>query len=136
TDEWHRGGHDILDWAFGVTDRDRKPKPALQAISSAFADTPFPSDRTWPRISVVVCTYNGSRTLHQTLDHLVRLEYPNYEIIVVNDGSKDRTPFIAGEFAVRLINIPNGGLSNARNVGAGAATGEIVAYIDDDAYPD
>src|SRR5207253_4594878 len=44
TDEWHRGGDDITDWAFGLTRRDRYPKPALQAVRDALADVPFPKD--------------------------------------------------------------------------------------------
>ena len=42
TDEWHRGGHDIEDWDFGLTDRERQPKPALAAVEEAFSRTPFP----------------------------------------------------------------------------------------------
>src|SRR6185312_13048723 len=41
TDEWHRGGHDIEDWDFGLTDRARNPKPALAAVAAAFAETPL-----------------------------------------------------------------------------------------------
>jgi len=136
TDEWHRGGFDIDDWGFGVTDRDRNPKPSMAAISRAYAEIPFPPDLNWPSISVVVCSYNGSRTIRDTFEGLKKLEYPNFEVIVVNDGSKDATESIAKEYPFRLISIPNGGLSNARNVGMRAATGEIVAYIDDDAIPD
>ncbi len=66
TDEWHRGGHEITDWAFGLTDRERHPKSALWAVQSAWRDVPFPMDRPWPRISVVVCTYNGSATIGET----------------------------------------------------------------------
>lgn len=136
TDEWYRGGHEIDDWDFGLVARDRRPKAALATVKEAFAGIPFPKDRDWPFISVVICTYNGSATLRQTLEHVSTLAYPRYEVIVVNDGSKDRTPEIAREFPIRLISIENGGLSNARNVGMRAAEGEIVAYCDDDAYPD
>ncbi|MGH7454799.1 MAG: glycoside hydrolase family 2 TIM barrel-domain containing protein, partial [bacterium] len=59
TDEWHRGGHDIDDWDFGLMDRHRHPKPALAAVREAFAEVPFPANLNWPRISVVVCSYNG-----------------------------------------------------------------------------
>jgi hypothetical protein len=48
TDEWHRGGHDIQDWDFGLTDRQRCPKPALTAVCNAFADVPFPQDLPGP----------------------------------------------------------------------------------------
>jgi GT2 family glycosyltransferase len=136
TDEWHRGGQDITDWDFGLTDRNGRPKPALQAASSAFADAPFPQDTRWPRISVVVCSYNGGRTIGECLDGLQRLDYPNFEIIVVSDGSTDRTVQIAKARGVRVIEMENGGLSSARNTGLHAADGEIVVFIDDDAFPD
>ncbi|MFZ2446122.1 MAG: glycosyltransferase [Syntrophobacteraceae bacterium] len=136
TDEWHRGGFDIDDWGFGLTDRDRNPKPSMAAITKAFSEIPFPPDLEWPSISVVVCTYNGKRTIRDALDGLKKVDYPNFEVIVVNDGSRDGTEIIAKEYGFRVISIPNGGLSNARNVGMRAAKGEIVAYLDDDAIPD
>jgi GT2 family glycosyltransferase len=136
TDEWSRGGQDIDDWDFGLTRRDREPKQALEVVSARFASAPFPANRPWPRISVVVCTYNGSRTIDETLVALQNLDYPNHEIIVVDDGSTDQTSTIAAKHDVRLIRTENNGLSVARNIGMNAATGEIVAYIDDDAYPD
>jgi GT2 family glycosyltransferase len=136
TDEWHRGGYDIEDWDFGLTRRDRSPKPALAAVARAFADVPFPADMDWPPVSVVVCSYNGARTIAETLTGLQELEYPDYEVIVVSDGSNDATEEIARQYDVRLISTENRGLSSARNTGMEAATGDIVAYIDDDAYPD
>ena len=136
TDEWHRGGADVDDWAFGLTRGDRRPKPALAAVREAFAEVPFPPGLPWPRISVVVCTYNGRRTIRECLEGLRRIEYPDYEVIVVDDGSTDGTATIVGEYPVRLIRAQHRGLSNARNTGLAAATGDIVAYIDDDAYPD
>ncbi|HEY2989179.1 MAG TPA: glycosyltransferase [Candidatus Binatia bacterium] len=136
TDEWHRGGYDIEDWDFGLTDRDRRPKPALAAVRKAFSEIPFPRAPRWPRISVVVCSYNGSRTIRQCLNGLLKLKYPDFEVIIVNDGSTDSTAAIADQSGFRVISTQNQGLSGARNVGLHAATGEIVAYIDDDAYPD
>ncbi len=136
TDEWYRGGYDIEDWDFGLTRRDRQPKPALAVVRSAFTQVPFPENVNWPRISVVVCTYNGSRTIRDTLDALKNLDYPDYEVIVVDDGSTDKSAEIAAAYRVRVIRTPNRGLSAARNTGMEAATGSIVAYTDDDAYPD
>jgi GT2 family glycosyltransferase len=136
TDEWHRGGYDVHDWDFGLVMRDRRPKPALGAIGAAYAEAPFPPTLQWPRVSVVVCSYNGARTIRDTLGALARLDYPDFEVIVVNDGSTDATPAIAAGYGARLISTHNRGLSAARNTGWQAATGEIVAYIDDDAYPD
>ena len=136
TDEWHRGGAEILDWGFGLTDRNRRPKRALSAVGRAFAEAPFGGVVNWPRMSVVVCTYNGSRTIAQCCEELTRLDYPDFEVIVVDDGSTDNVAAIVGAYDVKLIQTENRGLSSARNTGANAATGEIVAYIDDDAWPD
>ncbi len=90
----------------------------------------------WPFVSVVVCTYNGGRTLPECLGALRRVDYPNYEVIVVNDGSTDNSAAIASQAGFRLITTENRGLSSARNAGLAAARGELIAYVDDDAYPD
>ncbi|MEO8619498.1 MAG: glycosyltransferase [bacterium] len=136
TDEWHRGGHDVDDWDFGLLGRCREPKAALTAVKQAFATVPFPMGGDWPRISIVVCTYNGARTLTECLTHVRRIDYPDFELIVVDDGSTDLSAAIADSFGARVIRTPNRGLSSARNAGMHAATGEIIAYLDDDAYPD
>ncbi len=136
TDQWHRGGYDIDDWDFGLTRRDRRLKPALAAVRQAFAQVPFPPETPWPRIAVVVCTHNGERPIGDCLRGLMQLEYPNFEVIVVDDGSTDATAAIVKKHDVRLISIRSSGLAIARNTGMEAATGEIVAYIDDDAWPD
>jgi glycosyltransferase involved in cell wall biosynthesis len=136
TDEWWRGGDEIEDWDFGLVDRDRNPKPALKVIEKVFSEVPFATKKELPKISVVVCSYNGATTIKDTMEGLQQLDYPNFEVIVVNDGSNDNTSKIASEYDFRLISTENGGLSNARNIGMHAATGDIVAYIDDDAYPD
>ncbi len=136
TDEWYRGGSEIADWDFGLTTRSREPKPALLAVTEAFRRAPFPESTVWPRISVVVCSYNGARTISDCLDGLAELDYPDFEVIVVDDGSSDDTSAIASMYDVILIRTENQGLSAARNTGMEAATGSIVAYTDDDARPD
>jgi O-antigen biosynthesis protein len=136
TDEWHRAGAEVEDWAFGITGRDRRPKPALGTVRETFTKVPFAKELCWPKVSVIVCTFNGSRTVSQCLESLLRLDYPNYEVIVVNDGSTDATAKITQSYGFRVITTENRGLSSARNTGLKAATGEIVAYIDDDAYAD
>ena len=136
TDEWYRGGAEIDDWDFGLTTRDRKPKPALQAVRTAMTEIPFPADVEWPLVSVVVCSLNGEPTIRDTMEGLNDLAYPNFEVIVIDDGSTDKTAAIAGEYPFKLISTENRGLSNARNTGWQEAQGEIIAYIDDDAYPD
>jgi GT2 family glycosyltransferase len=136
TDKWYCGGVEIEDWDFGITDRYRRPKPALTAVREAFASVPLPLGMSSPYISVVVCSYNGARTIGDCLEGLLQLDYPHYEIIVVDDGSTDATSAVAGEYGVRLIRTENRGLSSARNTGIEAARGEIIAFIDDDARPD
>jgi GT2 family glycosyltransferase/sugar lactone lactonase YvrE len=139
TDEWWRGGHTVRDWAFGLVDAQRRPKPALAAVREAFAAAPFgAADRaSWPTVSVIVCAYNAGGTIDDCLTSLGALTYPQFEIIVVNDGSRDDTGVRARRYAgVRVVDIPNGGLSAARNVGLAEATGEIVAYTDADVRVD
>ncbi|PYK99371.1 MAG: glycosyl transferase [Verrucomicrobia bacterium] len=133
TDEWFRGGAEVEDWMFGITARNRALKPALTAVREAFNEVPFMEEVPWPRVSVVVCSYNGARTIRDCLEGLQQLEYPDCEIIVVDDGSTDGTAAIAREYDCREIRTENRGLSNARNTGWQAANGDIVAYIDDDA---
>jgi GT2 family glycosyltransferase/DNA-binding beta-propeller fold protein YncE len=139
TDEWWRGGHDVNDWAFGLVDANRCPKAALAAVTRAFAEAPFSTGEVAarPKVSVVVCAHDAAGTIDECLASLAALAYPNVEIIVVNDGSRDATAAIARAHAgVRVIDIPKGGLSVARNVGLAAASGEIVAYTDADVRVD
>jgi glycosyltransferase involved in cell wall biosynthesis len=137
TDEWFTGGHLIENWAFGLVDRDRQPKPSLHEVVRQYKGALPPPLQSYPRVSVVVCAYNAERTMDQCLASLAELNYPDYEVIVVNDGSRDRTLEIARRHSYcRIIDQPNKGLSAARNIGAEAATGEIVAYTDSDCVAD
>ncbi|HVA80442.1 MAG TPA: glycosyltransferase, partial [Candidatus Binataceae bacterium] len=96
-----------------------------------------PGTARTPMVSIVICAYNAERTIRACLESLDRLAYPNFEVIVVDDGSCDRTAGIAMDFAqFRLIRQPNQGLGIARNVGASAARGEIIAYTDSDCVAD
>jgi GT2 family glycosyltransferase len=137
TDDWHTGGCPIEDWAFGITRADRSPKASFHALRTVFGCSPAPLLPQAPRVSVVVCTYNGGRTLEQCLRSLRALDYPDYEVIVVDDGSTDDTPAIVSRFPnIRVVRQANRGLSVARNVGLQAATGAVVAYTDSDCFAD
>src|SRR5262249_24754903 len=110
---------------------------SYHAVGEVFAAAPAALLPETPRVSVVVCTYNGGRTLGQCLQSLIDLNYPDYEVSVVDDGSKDNTGEVLSHFpGVRAIRQTNHGLSHARNVGLHATTGTIVAYTDSDCYAD
>jgi glycosyltransferase involved in cell wall biosynthesis len=86
-----------------------------------------------PRISVIVPVRNGKAHLPRCLEVLARSEYANFEVIVVDDCSTDVTPFIAERFGARYIRTPRiMGPGAARNLGAGLAEGEILAFVDAD----
>lgn len=133
SDEWFRGGERVEGWRFGLVDRDRRERPACALMARAPAAAPEPR----PRISVIVCTHNGGATLRPCLASLQRLNYPDYEVLVIDDGSSDDIAGIAAGFAgVRCVRQAHAGLSAARNRGAELATGEILAYTDDDCLAD
>jgi GT2 family glycosyltransferase len=155
TDEWFRGGQEILDWAFGLVTRERQPKKALQAVKKLFGGEKPLAERVplekYPRVSVVVCSYNGGKTLSHCLHALDRVDYPDYEIVFVDDGSTDNSQEVVAAWEqsrekrraqgaklpdFQNIRQQNMGLSYARNAGAAAATGEIIAYTDSDCMAD
>jgi glycosyltransferase involved in cell wall biosynthesis len=138
TDDWWRDGLQVEDWAMGVTTRDRTPKPSAAAVQSAFHAAPHFPLAHYPKVSVIVCSYNGDRTLAACLDSLQQLNYPDYEIILIDDGSNDTTAQIAFlRSDIRFFRHErNFGLSVARNTGLAAAKGEIVAFTDSDCRAD
>jgi len=141
TDEWFRGGQEILDWSFGLVRRDRSQKPAFETVKSLFygegSMTSRVKLRDYPKASVVVCSYNGAKTLDRCLTSLKEINYPNYEVILVDDGSTDDTQEIAARHSwVKNIRQENKGLSFARNVGAHASGGDVIVYTDSDCMAD
>jgi len=138
TDEWFKDGREITDWHMGLTTRERQPKPSFDLVRKKFEPAPWFHPARWPKVSVIVACFNGERTLKLCLESLVRLNYPDYEIILVDDGSTDSTPQIARTYpSVRYLrHNENLGLSTARNTGIAAATSEVVAYTDADCRAD
>lgn len=138
TDDWYFAGEPVDAWQMGLTTVARDPKPSFAAVQKMFNAAPhFPQART-PKVSVVVASYNGDRTLKACLESLGKLNYPDYEVILVDDGSTDTTSQLAAQFpVVRYFRHPtNLGLSVARNTGIAAAEGEIVAFTDSDCRAD
>jgi glycosyltransferase involved in cell wall biosynthesis len=94
------------------------------------------------RVSVIVCTYNRAQLLDKLLESLVHQEFEgDHEIIVVNNNSIDDTELVTRRWSaqadpkcpIRYVFAATQGLSHARNVGVEAASGDVVAFIDDDA---
>jgi len=85
------------------------------------------------KVSVVIPAYNASAWIAETLKSVLEQDYPNFEVIVIDDGSKDDTSGIVGHYpAVRYIHKENGGTATARNLGIREATGEYIAFVDAD----
>ncbi|OJF11351.1 glycosyltransferase [Couchioplanes caeruleus] len=138
TDEWSVAGKPVQGWGFGLTDTARRPRPGLEVVSRWAAAGLADLRPAWPRVSVLVCAYNAEKTIDECLASLLRCGYPDFEVLVCDDGSTDRTAEIAARYPFRLLSLPHAGLSCARNAGLDAATGEIIAYLDSDAacHPD
>ncbi|MDR1682706.1 MAG: glycosyltransferase [Candidatus Symbiothrix sp.] len=93
------------------------------------------------KVSLIIPVYNVEKCLPKCLDSAIRQTYSELEIIVVNDGSPDRSDRIIAEYAAKdsrivTVNKPNGGLSDARNAGMNVATGEYLCFLDGDDWLD
>ncbi len=89
------------------------------------------------KVSIIVPVYNAEKYLGYTISSIRRQTYKNIEIILVNDGSADGSLQICGNYAaidprIRVIDLPNGGVSAARNRGLAEASGEYVQFVDAD----
>lgn len=92
-----------------------------------------------PLVSVIIPCFNAADFMRQTLDSVCAQTYPNLEILVVDDGSTDRTADTAREYAakdsrIHLLQKPNGGLPTARNFGLDHATGKYASFVDGDDF--
>ncbi len=89
------------------------------------------------RVSVIIPVYNASKTLRRCVDSILKQDFRDFEVILVDDGSRDDSVRIAAEYEisdrrVRSVTKENGGVSSARNLGLEMATGEWVEFIDSD----
>lgn len=93
---------------------------------------PFPTDGV--TVSVIIPARNEARHLPGLLDSIKGLDYPrgNLEVIVVDNGSTDRTPEIAESFGARVLRDDTGSVAGLRNLGARHATGGLLAFVDAD----
>lgn len=92
-----------------------------------------------PKVSIVVPVYNCEKFVGRCLDSIVRQTYPDWECIVIDDGSKDKSGEICDGFArkdkrFKVVHKPNGGVGAARNDGINLATGKYITFIDSDDF--
>ena len=92
---------------------------------------------TYPRISIIVPVYKAEAYLPDTLESLLRQEYDNFEVVLVDDGSPDASGIICDNFATKdsrvvVFHKENGGVTSARRLGIEKATGEWVIFVDAD----
>lgn len=92
-------------------------------------------------VSIVTPLYNGERFVRQTVESVLAQTYPDWEMVIVNDGSKDRSEQIVREYAekdsrIRVFSQPNGGSASARNHGIREARGKYMVFLDADDYWD
>ncbi|EXU73976.1 glycosyltransferase family 2 protein [Erwinia mallotivora] len=90
--------------------------------------------------SIVIPVYNAQNTIHRTLLSVLNQSYTDYEVVIVNDGSTDKSATILEEFnghkQIKVIPQVNGGVSSARNTGLKNCAGEYVIFLDSDDWVD
>lgn len=89
-----------------------------------------------PKFSIIVPVYNVEKYIGKCLESIKNQTYKDYEVIVVNDGSTDKSMEIAKEYNVKVIEQKNQGLSSARNTGVKNSTGKYIMFLDSDDYID
>ena len=104
------------------------------AIYSKYREQLQPELVIYPKVSVIVPAYNEEKVIGKTIEALIETKYPKKEIIVVDDGSNDKTLEIAKRYAdhVKVLHKENGGKSSALNLGIVYSTGEIIVIVDAD----
>jgi len=95
------------------------------------------TEKDLPLISVIVPVYNAEEYLPKCIDSILQQTYYNLEIILVNDGSRDRSGNICDEYAqidnrVKVVHKQNGGVSKARNAGLNVVNGDFIGFVDSD----
>ena len=87
-----------------------------------------------PKFSIIVPVYNVEKYLEKCLDSIKKQTFKDYEVIIVNDGTKDNSMDIAKKYPYKIVNQKNQGLSVARNTGVKNASGEYIIFLDSDDY--
>lgn len=104
------------------------------SLYSKYRETTIPEPATYPKLSVLVPAYNEEKVIERTIQGLIETKYPDKEIIVIDDGSKDNTFQIMNKYKkqIKALHKDNGGKASAINFGLAYATGEIIVVVDAD----
>ena len=94
-----------------------------------------------PCVSIIVPVYNTAEFIHIAIDSVLQQTFRNFELLLIDDGSTDKSPAICDEYAakdgrIKVFHLKNGGVSSARNYGLDQATGDFVAFLDSDDWFD
>lgn len=89
------------------------------------------------KISIIIPVYNAEKYLEKTIDSIINQKYENYDVILINDGSKDNSPTICDKYAandkrIKVYHIENQGVSHARNLGIEKAKNDYIIFVDSD----
>lgn len=88
-------------------------------------------------ISIIIPIFNAEQTIKRCIESVLKQKYTNYELILINDGSTDKSAQICKNYIsnkVHLYNKINGGVSSARNLGINKSNGEFITFLDADDY--
>ena len=90
-----------------------------------------------PKVSIIVPIYKAEKYLHRCVDSIIAQTFTDWELLLVDDGSPDRSGEICDEYTgrdnrIRVIHKENGGVSSARNAGLDVAKGQWVVFVDSD----
>lgn len=92
-----------------------------------------------PIISIIIPVYNAEKTLNRCVDSVLNQTFHDWELLLIDDGSKDRSMYLCDEYAlkdkrIKVFHKKNGGVSSARNMGLDYARGEWITFVDSDDY--
>ena len=96
-----------------------------------------PAQKLPAKVSVIVPVYNVEVFLRRCVDSILQQTYPNLEVVLIDDGSSDKSGMICDEYAakdmrIRVVHQENAGVSAARNMGIEASSGEYITFCDSD----
>lgn len=92
------------------------------------------SEGRLPEVSVIIAVKNEERTIESTIESVLKIDYPDYDVILVDGGSRDRTMFIAKQNGIKVIQTKDSTPGQGRNAGIRNSSREIIAFVDGDCY--